>query len=129
MQSYKMVKLTHEKFCHHHLVYVTYIIHLSDQIFQLQQIIERTPASGWQDTEFFSCGKKSSFLFGPQILSSRLYQLSSTEVITSYKATSSSRTSYVINLMHTEYLLLIGTLHLKFEACGFCRILNWPRLW
>ncbi|XP_028764024.1 methylesterase 1-like [Neltuma alba] len=45
----------------------------------LEQYMERTPAEGWMDTQFRDCGSTTTMLFGPQFLSSKLYQLSPTE--------------------------------------------------
>ncbi|KAJ1436524.1 Alpha/Beta hydrolase fold [Sesbania bispinosa] len=45
----------------------------------VEQYSERTLAAGWLDTEFLPCGNKTSMLFGPKFLSTKLYQLSSTE--------------------------------------------------
>ncbi|KAK7251096.1 hypothetical protein RIF29_34002 [Crotalaria pallida] len=45
----------------------------------LEKYIERAPAAGWLDTEFFPRGNKSAMYFGPNFLSSKLYQLSSIE--------------------------------------------------
>ncbi|KAI9089335.1 hypothetical protein K1719_029614 [Acacia pycnantha] len=52
----------------------------------LDQYIERTPPEGWMDTQFRECGSITTMLFGPQFLSSKLYQLSSTEDLELVKA-------------------------------------------
>ncbi|KAE9614342.1 hypothetical protein Lal_00016759 [Lupinus albus] len=45
----------------------------------LEKYIERGSEGGWLDTEFYQSGNKSAMLFGPKFLSSKIYQLSSTE--------------------------------------------------
>lgn len=45
----------------------------------LEQYIEKMPAQGWMDTQFRECGSITTMFFGPQFLSSKLYQLSPME--------------------------------------------------
>ncbi|KAL1333072.1 hypothetical protein HN51_061827 [Arachis hypogaea] len=45
----------------------------------LEKYCEGTPPSEWLDTAFSECGNKTSMLFGPNFLSSKVYQHSSTE--------------------------------------------------
>ncbi|MED6184336.1 Salicylic acid-binding protein 2, variant 2 [Stylosanthes scabra] len=43
----------------------------------LDKFCEGTTASEWLDTSFWQCGNKTSILFGPNFLSTKLYQLCS----------------------------------------------------
>ncbi|XP_057745899.1 salicylic acid-binding protein 2-like isoform X3 [Arachis stenosperma] len=45
----------------------------------LEKYCERTPASEWLDTAFSQCGNKTSMLFGPNFISTKIYQHCSTE--------------------------------------------------
>ncbi|XP_061363420.1 salicylic acid-binding protein 2-like isoform X3 [Gastrolobium bilobum] len=46
----------------------------------IEKYIESTPATEWLDTEFSQRGNKTSMFFGSKFLSTKLYQLSSTEL-------------------------------------------------
>ncbi|XP_061352526.1 salicylic acid-binding protein 2-like [Gastrolobium bilobum] len=52
----------------------------------IEKFNERTPAAEWLDTEFSKCGNRTSLLFGPNLLSTKLYQLSSAEDLELAKA-------------------------------------------
>ncbi|KAL2552134.1 Methylesterase 1 [Forsythia ovata] len=58
--------------------------------FVLDQYVERTPTKEWLDTQFLPFGRNevhlTSMLFGPQFISSKLYQLCSTEEMALAKA-------------------------------------------
>ncbi|XP_028764013.1 salicylic acid-binding protein 2 [Neltuma alba] len=52
----------------------------------LEQYNERTPAEEWTDIKFRQCGSITTLLFGPESLSSKIYQLSPTEDLELAKA-------------------------------------------
>ncbi|MED6160854.1 hypothetical protein PIB30_055166, partial [Stylosanthes scabra] len=56
----------------------SYVLEKVDIFFLLaKQYCEGTAASEWLDTSFSQCGNKTSMLFGPNFLSTKVYQLCS----------------------------------------------------
>lgn len=77
------IALASEKFPHKVSVSVFMGAIMPDTVhppsYALDQYVERTPAEYWSDTKFYVSSGKEVLDFGPKIISSKLYQLSSAE--------------------------------------------------